>query len=156
MPLTRASGHDSQRTSRQTSEDDTALLVAALNHYWTWLDGRFNRAFQIINYYLVATAILFTAYISAINGKHYGIAAALALAGLGLTAPMALAVLGEVNAGARAAPGLMELHNRMAIRLRIEPIHLAQSRPEEHRGASASPSRSDCHPSLSSAGCSTP
>ena len=91
------------------------------------LDGRFNRAFQIINYYLVATAILFTAYISAINGKHYGIAAALALAlaGLGLTAPMALAVLGEVNAGAWAAPGLMELHNRMASRLRIEPIHLA-------------------------------
>jgi hypothetical protein len=38
---------------------------------------------------------------------------------------MALAVLGEVNAGARAAPGLMELHNRMASRLRIEPIHLA-------------------------------
>jgi hypothetical protein len=115
----------SEPAAKQTSEDDTALLVAALNHYWTWLDGRFNRAFQIINYYLVATAILFTAYISAINGKHYGIAAALALVGRGLTAPMALAVLGEVIAGARAAPGLMELHNRMASRLRIEPIHLA-------------------------------
>ena len=37
--------------------------------------------------------------------EHYGVAAALAIAGLGLTAPMAAAVLGEVNAAARAAPG---------------------------------------------------
>ena len=95
----------SEPAAKQTSEDDTALLVAALNHYWTWLRRRFNRAFPIINYYLVATAILFTAYTSAINGKHYGIAAALALAGLGLTAPMAVAVLGEVNAGTRPHPG---------------------------------------------------
>ena len=37
--------------------------------------------------------------------EHYRVAAALAIAGLGLTAAMAAAVLGEVNAAARAAPG---------------------------------------------------
>ena len=104
----------SERPGEQPPEDDTALLTTALNHYWAWYDGRFSRAFQVINYYLVATAILFTAYISAINGKHYGIAAALAIAGLGLTAAMAAAVLGEANAAARAAPGLAELQNRLA------------------------------------------
>ena len=115
----------SEQAGEQPPGDDTALLTTALNHYWTWLDGRFNRAFQIVNYYLVATAILFTAYTSAINGRHYGIAAAVSLAGLALTAAMGVVVLGEVDAGARAAPGLIELHNRMASRLRIEPIHLA-------------------------------
>jgi hypothetical protein len=115
----------SKPPGEQPPQDDAALLTAALNHYWAWYDGRYNRAFQVINYYLVATAILFTAYISAINGKHYGIAAALAIAGLGLTAAMAAAVLGEANAAARAAPGLAELQNRMAGRLRIDPIRMA-------------------------------
>jgi len=99
---------DTQPPGKQSPEDDTALLTTALNHYWAWYDGRYSRAFQGLNFYLVVTAILFTAYISAINGKHYG----LAIAGFGLTALTAAAVSGEVNAAARATPGLTQLQNR--------------------------------------------
>ena len=76
----------------------------------------------------MATAILFTACVSAVNGKHYGVAVALAIAGLGLTASMGAAVLGEVGAAARARPGLAELQKRMADRLRIGPISIARPR----------------------------
>ncbi len=64
-------------------------------------------------------------------------AAALAIAGLGLTALTGAAVLVEGNAAARATPGLTELQNRMAGRLKIDPIHAATFQPERTRGRAA-------------------
>jgi hypothetical protein len=107
-------------------EDATALLIAALNHSWTWYEGRSQRAFQFVNYYLVATAIILTAYTSAINGKQYGVAAALAFAGLGLTALALAAALHEANAAALALPALTELQDRIADRLSTNSVRMAR------------------------------
>jgi len=123
----------SEPPGEQPPGDDTALLTAALNHYWAWYDSRYGRALQLLNFYVVAIAILLTAYTSASNGKHYGIAAALAIAGLGMTALTAAAVLVEGNSAARSTPGLTELQNRMAGRLRIKPIHAATVQSERTR-----------------------
>jgi len=106
-------------------------------------DGQTSRIYQVANFYLVATAILFTAYTSPINGKHYGLAAALAIAGLGLTALTTAVLLGQASGTAQAESGLTELQNRIASRLEIGPIRVAAFRPEEHGGALPAPSRSD-------------
>ena len=79
----------------------------------------------MLNYYLVAATILFTAYSSAINAKNYVVASALALAGLGLTAITALTVFYEVKAADLARPAVAELQNRIADRLRLDPLHVA-------------------------------
>jgi hypothetical protein len=101
-------------------EGDTALLIAALNHAWAWYDAQMNRALQVVNYFFIASAVLATAYVSAINGKHYAIATVLALAGIALTTMTAFIGLVERQSAYPAYLALQELQQRVAGRLKME------------------------------------
>ncbi len=83
----------------------------------------------MVNYYLLASAILGTAYTSAINTKNYGLAAALAVAETGLVALASMAWFREASAATPAEPALIELQERMARRLRMDSMRIARSQP---------------------------
>jgi hypothetical protein len=106
--------------------DDTALLTAALNHSWTWYDEHMKRVFQLVNFYIVATALLVTAYANSINGKHYGFAIALAIVGLVLTAIASASALNQATAGGKAEDALRDMEGRIACRLDVDSIRIVK------------------------------
>lgn len=90
-------------------------------------DTRISRTYQLLNYYLVASAIVATAYASAINGKHYGLAAIFSVAGIGLSA-LAFAVGYDQNRTAdRAKPALVTLQDQIASKLDIDSIRIVKA-----------------------------
>ena len=104
---------DSKPPGEQSPQDDTALLIAALDHTWAWYDAQISRSIQVVNYSLVAGAILATGYVGAINGKHYPLAALVAVAGTGLTAITALLVIRQNLQTDSAEPVLARLQDRV-------------------------------------------
>ena len=107
-------------------DDDTALLIAALDHCWAAYDARINRGLQVVNYYLVAVAVLATAYVSAYNAKIYPVAAVIGASGLGLTTvTLAVGFRQRRMAGVNEL-ALVEVQERLASRLGIGALRMAQ------------------------------
>ena len=109
----------SEPSGVQPPEDDTALLIAALDHYWTWYDGRSQRAFQILNYYLWDSDS-----VRRIHERHQRESRrhrrCPCRRGLGFTALTALSELYEVYAAALAEGPLAELQSRITGRLGVD------------------------------------
>jgi hypothetical protein len=116
------------------SADDTALLIAALSHSTGWYEARIDRGLQVMNYFVVAGAVLATAYVSAISGKHYAIAVVVSLSGTALGALAFLIGRSQRHRAAEAEPALAELQSRIAERLDIGSFKVIQPRP--HRESS--------------------
>ena len=129
----------SEPPDEQPSEDDTTLLIAVLNQAWAIYDAEINRGLQLVNYFLVAIAVLATAYIGAINGKHYAIAAVLALVGLAITTVVLIQGLRQREMAYPPNVMVRELYGRVSRRLKIESIPVSRAQPGNRLGPIAVP-----------------
>jgi hypothetical protein len=115
-----------ESTDEHPSGDDTTLLIAALNHSTAWYETRIDRGLQVINYFVVAGAVLATAYVSAISGKHYAVAVVVSLSGTALATLAFLIGLRQRHYAAEVEPALAEIQGRVADRLRIDSFRIVQ------------------------------
>ena len=120
---------------KDQSGDDTALLIAALSHSTGWYEARIDRGLEVVNYFVVAGAVLATAYVSAISGKHYAIAVVISLSGTALAALAFLIGRRQRHRAAEAEPALAELQARVAKRLDIDSFRVVQLGSAKRREA---------------------
>lgn len=121
---------DRKAADEHPSGDDTALLIAALNHSWAWNDARINRGLQVVNFFLLALAVLIAAYVSAINAKNYALAVVIGIAGTALTAAVYMIGSHERKRAADGARALAEVQEIIANRLELESFRMvSQSVP---------------------------
>ncbi len=62
-----------------TGEAGSAELETALDHAWRWFELRVSHGLQMLNFAVLAFALLSAAYVSALSDKLYGVAGAVAL-----------------------------------------------------------------------------
>ena len=95
----------------------------------TWYNANIDRGLQVVNYFLVATAILATAYVSAINGKHYPIAAGPAVTGIALTTLTLVIGMRQREVAYPESRMMAELDARIIQKLKIESVRLLEPSP---------------------------
>jgi exosortase/archaeosortase len=69
-------------TAEHVARIDDPNFSMALSHAWAWFSQHANQRMQALNYYLVAMAFLTAAYVNAMSGRHWPMAAAVAAVGI--------------------------------------------------------------------------
>jgi hypothetical protein len=102
------------------------LLIAALDHAWRWHDLRISCGLQILNFYLLAIAVLITAYVSALNARNYTVSVAVALAGAAVTASTYMVGVRQDHVARLALTPIQELEGHLANGLDIDSLRLVE------------------------------
>jgi hypothetical protein len=101
------------------TEQEVALLTAALNHAWEIFNFRVASALQILNYYIVTVAILAGAYVGALTQGLPGVAASIGLGGSVVSAAAFYGGYAQVLHARSAAVPLGELENKVTLLVKV-------------------------------------
>jgi hypothetical protein len=120
LPVIDGSAYNYQEASK------ISLLATALDHVWGWYDLRMNCGLQILNFYLLAIAVLTTAYVSALNSRNHVVSVAVALAGAAVTACAYMVGARQDHVARVALTPIQEIEKRLAEGLNIDSLQLVE------------------------------
>ena len=112
---------------------DVQLLSIALDHVSHWHEFRISNGLQVLNYFLVASAILATAYVSAINDKLNAIAGIISLLGVAVSAASYFAGKQQRDIALLAITPYRIIQDRLADALGIDSLRIIE-RTDEYLG----------------------
>lgn len=110
-------------------ENDHAKLATALDHSWRWFELRVSHGMQMLNFGIVAFALLSAAYVSALSDKLFGIAGAIALLAAVVAITAYLTARRQRQIGWVAADPIREIQRRLAADLSIDSLRILDRSP---------------------------
>ena len=106
------------------NQRDVELLTIALDHVTRLYDSRMTNSLQVLNYFLVAAAVLSAAYVSAINGKLHAIGCAIGLLGVALSSVTYLVGRRQRDVARLAEVPMKEIEEILAENLKIGSLRM--------------------------------
>ena len=119
-------------TGADESQLDDSLLKIALDHATRIYESRTSNGLQVLNYFLVAVAVLAAAYVSALNGRLHTVGCAIGLAGVPLSMVAYLVGRRQRDVARLAEVPIREIQGILADRLAIGSLQMT-ARAEEQR-----------------------
>ena len=102
-------------TGGDRAQHDVALLALALDHVIRWYEFRTTSGLQVLNFFLLASAVMSAAYVSAINGRLHTVAGAIALIGVTVSGAAYFVGRRQRDVARLAVAPLKEIESRLAI-----------------------------------------
>jgi hypothetical protein len=119
-------------------------LATALDHVWRWYEFRYSQATQVLNFYMVAIAVLTTGYVTALNYKLYVPAGVVGLIVAGLSIAALMVGKSLRDSALLASQPLAIIQERLAVNLNIAELQLVERHRNQKipawRGRAALPS----------------
>jgi hypothetical protein len=107
-----------------SEENELAAFQAAMTHSQSWVELHTNQRQNLLNFFLIAAAFLFNAYVGALSGHRYILAGFISLLGAAISAGFTLMDLRNrdlTRAGEVAVKDLearlANIHNMPALRI---------------------------------------
>jgi hypothetical protein len=97
-----------------SEENELAALQAALTHSRSWVELHANQRQNLLNYFLIAIAFLFNAYVVALNGGRYILAAVISLLGAAISLSFTMMDLRNRDLTRAGEIAIRDLEDRLA------------------------------------------
>ncbi|MFI7126999.1 hypothetical protein ACIBQ1_14995 [Nonomuraea sp. NPDC050153] len=103
--------------------------MAALEHATRWYEYRISQGLQVLNFYLVSTAVMSAAYVAALQAKLDAVAGAVGLVAALVSVAASLAGWRFRGLARLALQPIAEIQDRLAATLDLDSLRLVQRNP---------------------------
>jgi hypothetical protein len=113
-------------TDNDQEQGKAPLTTTALDHAWRCYELRMSCGLQLLNFFMLAIAVITTAYVSALKARDDVVSVAVALIGAAVTVSAYLAGLRQDNVARMALAPIQEVEGRLADALDLESLRIVE------------------------------
>ena len=110
-----------------SEENELTALQAAMTHSQSWSELHANQRQNLLNFFLIAAAFLFNAYVGSLSGHRYGLAAVIALLGAAISFGFILMDLRNRDLTRAGEVAVKHLEDRLACMHNIPSLRIMEA-----------------------------